>query len=791
MLFEYEFSGSGDTETTEYNVGKLRPFVFNLLDDSRQYVDTAVIDVLKTNNYINASSIPHDDNGDIWYKIKPKNGVYPTYEDYNTKNISFGILNKYNSGGRMFTDTVEYTTKSYEDIINKINEVLGKIGYDHMPVDTEITLDIFDIFRDNDLRSLLIGFAYANKNDLRDRPVADNGYPYMFRYYSGGTVEYLDDYEIDVDYYTVASNLYKNPNYYEEYYKTPEGSQYGPDFCDRLNNRIKWTLLDELFAFYNCIKVLDMDSKLETCDYSDGNRISDVVDGYVSGTTFDVVSTSEKMPYDTIRIYFVGGYYINDEYGIQIRVSVEDDTSRKVTLANLLLNKNRDVEYTYMNTPLYLSNRVYDKYVQVRVPSVRHLSSPVNKQVKDSLSEYLNVKTSTSIKVEYSGLNEDMNEDYTKTNPESYSVQNAIAGNSDKFDSYLFGLTDPATCALPQEASSDRIGASISISSDRKCINFGGTWNTRSGAPVKLTYDIVKDFNTKYVLYNLTSARNVDLYTADLSSVIEWLGYHEVVAEFYSRPDSDTDIVEDPNVKPKYIQRYNFTEVFSAYEPLMEDFLRYRPIIDQDKENPITDIVFKYSFRLVNTLDDVQFLRKASVSISGNDVNEMLFDTLKIDIPVESYTVYNKIEEVQQSFDKPVETPLSVKYTKVFYNASNIVLDSDGNYNEGGTYVLPLSNAPKNYKFRFRKYDTYGNLTVLDMSDGMYKLYSRDANGRDIIIEPTYSSNMNMALGEIEFNISINNIQKLKGVPESNKFLSIVIVNQDNTISSMFDFTYE
>ena len=73
MLFEYEFSGSGDTETTEYNVGKLRPFVFNLLDDSRQYVDTAVIDVLKTNNYINASSIPHDENGDIWYKIKPKN----------------------------------------------------------------------------------------------------------------------------------------------------------------------------------------------------------------------------------------------------------------------------------------------------------------------------------------------------------------------------------------------------------------------------------------------------------------------------------------------------------------------------------------------------------------------------------------------------------------------------------------------------------------------------------------------------------------------------------------------
>ena len=51
------------------------------------------------------------------------------------------------------------------------------------------------------------------------------------------------------------------------------------------------------------------------------------------------------MQYDTIRIYFVGGYYINDEYGIQIRVSVEDENSNKVVLTNLLLTKERDIEY--------------------------------------------------------------------------------------------------------------------------------------------------------------------------------------------------------------------------------------------------------------------------------------------------------------------------------------------------------------------------------------------------------------------------------------------------------------
>ena len=77
------------------------------------------------------------------------------------------------------------------------------------------------------------------------------------------------------------------------------------------------------------------------------------------------------------------------------------------------------------------------------------------------------------------------------------------------------------------------------------------------------------------------------------------------------------------------------------------------------------------------------------------------------------------------------------------------------------------------------------------MSDSAYKLYSRDAYGRDIIIEPTYSDNMNSAMGEIEFNISINNVQKLKEVDSASRFMSIIVVNQDNTQYSMFDFTYE
>ena len=52
--------------------------------------------------------------------------------------------------------------------------------------------------------------------------------------------------------------------------------------------------------------------------------------------------------------------------------------------------------------------------------------------------------------------------------------------------------------------------------------------------PLEDLNTFVNDFNNKDMLYNLNTARNVDVYHADDSAVIEWLGYHEVVAEFYT-----------------------------------------------------------------------------------------------------------------------------------------------------------------------------------------------------------------------------------------------------------------
>ena len=101
-----------------------------------------------------------------------------------------------------------------------------------------------------------------------------------------------------------------------------------------------------------------------------------------------------------------------------------------------------------------------------------------------------------------------------------------------------------------------------------------------------------------------------------------------------------------------------------------------------------------------------------------------------------------------------------------------------------------MSQAPKNYKFTFKKYGSDGKYSYADLTAGYYKLMFKDSGDNTVLIDPTYSKNMNLYLGEIEFNISSTNINRLSLVNESKRKMSILSYGEDGTVSSMFDFTY-
>lgn len=510
---------------------------------------------------------------------------------------------------------------------------------------------------------------------------------------------------------------------------------------------------------------------------------SNLAFGSKAGKSYD--NSNMTITFDKVRIYYINGYYFDTIEGFFLNLYVNRDDARFLSLYRKFISKsNVGKLFKYLERPLFISNRIYDKYIEFYVPSVKYLCSKKYKDTNDFVKD-MNVSDTTPLKVEYTILEGDDIINYNNASSAEFDVVGAIREMPNiPYSAQLFSKEGARICALPQSANSDRLKAHIELSDSSTAVSFCGMWDNE-----KLSNEIVAEFNSKIMLYDMGQhKRNVNLYDVT-EKPLEWVAYHEVLAKFYS---SDSEVIDGNDVpEPKYIQTYNFTQPFGNVNVNTDD-IKYKPVIPRDGD--INTVVFEYTFRLINLYDDVQFMRKATLSASGNSVYRLMNGTIELGDDVlsniKNYTIYNKIEQVNQSITTPTGNPYTTQYTKVFYNTNDIKLDENGNYVEDGNYTLRLSNAPKNYKFIFRKNDADGNLTIFDLSEFTLILYSKDANGNDIIIDATYSSNMNPTLGEIEFYISANNVTKLKNVSEEKRFMSILVVNNDNTKYSMFDFTY-
>ena len=204
-------------------------------------------------------------------------------------------------------------------------------------------------------------------------------------------------------------------------------------------------------------------------------------------------------------------------------------------------------------------------------------------------------------------------------------------------------------------------------------------------------------------------------------------------------------------------------------------------------------MVIDYMMRFMNVEDSVQFTKSCSLEVHGNDLKRFIGGTSQLKFyDYQPYKIYNKIIKQTQEItpNSNVSSGIKTKYVKVFYESTNIVLEYDGTISSNGSYTLELSQVPKNYKFIFKQKDINNNLKYMDLTDSYYKLYCRDAYNNEIIIEPTYSKNMNLLFGELEFSINQSILNKLADVQDSSRKISIVAYNSDNSISSLYDMKY-
>ena len=431
-----------------------------------------------------------------------------------------------------------------------------------------------------------------------------------------------------------------------------------------------------------------------------------------------------------------------------------------------------------MTKPIIFGNFIYDKYIEIAVPSIKNFYkvSYNDKTLGDILlGDNGNNAYEPNVRILFSYIDED-----DKKISDINVYDRNILLETYKNVKCIFSKTNSISGIIPtQNLTSDNLGVYIAESPDYPYLEFYGTWK---GEP--LTNDIVNKFNISIKLYDRAYVRKEATYEVSKdyevgSNLNQWVVIHEITSELI---DTNLNIVKT--------ETYSMSQIFLPTDTDTPRFY-YRPILFDDQSLSLEGLTLhiKYLMRFINVEDGIQFLKQGSLSLT--DLNKYNIRLAKLNFNTTPYKVFNKIVENKQTLALTnTSNKLKSKYVKVFYDSTQITLDVNGEAYGNNAYTLALSRSPKNYKFTFKQRDFNNNLKYFDLSDAYYKLYVKESNGNEIVVEPTYSNNMNIGLGELEFNLNTSIINKLKEVSPTDRKMSIVCYNTDGTLTSMYDMNF-
>jgi len=457
---------------------------------------------------------------------------------------------------------------------------------------------------------------------------------------------------------------------------------------------------------------------------------------------FDSSTNTKQDEYrhDTVKVHIVSGYNFDDIGGFLLQIRAEASTGELVDISNFTWIKQvlGNTVLKFSSEPLYLGNRFYDKYTELNIPSIQILGGDTD----TSLGQELEIKPLSDVYLQYSTIPEVDNYQYLIS--EKIQVQLPVVSNADNFN-----------CFIAESTSGDYI-------------EYYGTWN---------------DIIIGEYMGDIESGR-ISLYTSNNPND----NYQEFIDE-YGITTAKWVIIHEIQVKEQFPGANLLTQKFQFTQE--DNFLianKFRPvIINSDIDTTYT---IEYICRLMNRMDGSQIIRKASFASTDPKKYGNYFDRINVEnyIP---YKVFNHI---------PGEVPNIIqgsgvqrtKFTKVFYDTTNILLNTNNEVLPQGTGHLFLKNGDSLYKMKFEKINqntdpperinvdlsgvfNYGLLFILD-------------DDTKIEIPPSYSTNMNTALGELEFKLTGDQVSLL--LKQTNNKYSITVKNPDGTQYSFYEGLY-
>jgi hypothetical protein len=466
-------------------------------------------------------------------------------------------------------------------------------------------------------------------------------------------------------------------------------------------------------------------------------------------------SLTSTLVMDTMRFHFASGFNFTEVENIVLGAKQKLNNLKQVQLANVLVDSlTAQSLLTFNNKPLFLANTIYDKYIDIKIPSCAYLNQNFDLFGPSSFEHVF---------TEGAGL--------IKNSPITVSLIEAVyedffADNNVTYESYRVNRYFEAAIAQTNEF--DNLGAIIQEASDGDYIEFYATWNG------EFPNDLISILNS----------RGADQ---------QWIIVHQL--QVYEQ--IGTAFVPSGNI-------------VHYQEDSFDGPLSYRPIL-KDAGFAIS-MSIDYTMRLLNKLTGEQIVRESSYSLMNpNKYGKKLAKIALLDSP-QSMKVYNKI--VQSNIDASslfrtksgstaISTPTTttVKEIKVgvpiFYKQENIrishknaLLTSSDSTQEviygQGELTLPIDPTDNYIKFTIYEADkkdptkqAFANLnnnSTFRLNFGSDTILSYES-----LKDPSVE---NPSRGQIAFRVPKDQAKKI--LQSTDQLMYITLIGEDGSESLMY-----
>lgn len=498
--------------------------------------------------------------------------------------------------------------------------------------------------------------------------------------------------------------------------------------------------------------------------YLDSEKLPNYLDYDTKFTKTDVIGYNVLM--DKVRYHFVTGFDFDKFKGVMLSVKHFENNGKSNLFSNILLAPETSAELiTFNPKPLFLGSALYDRYVDVLVPSIKN----INEDYKTAL-----VPSSTfvaAITPNATGQNAFIYNNQITVGLAECEVKRVLATNIQQtYD--LYEVSEFYEAPLSQSNEFDTTGAFINESVNGDYIEFYLTYN--GGFPS----DLIAILNSRKPSDN-------------------WIVVHQL------------SVFEQVGSAFLNTSRFVFFQEDKFDEPNL-----FRPVL-KNAESAVS-MSIDYIARLTNQQTGEQIIREASfILLSPKKYGKNL---IKIPLlnPPQSQRIYNKIIKTNLDADPlfvdpppvspstglgmvaPLSSPQTVttEYLPVFINNNNISISSLGaiaKVNDSleevifgaGKLRFILSPFDNILKFKVYTASSSGSTTSqvpldLNISSAKYRLVFETDQGKVTISNSGDPRLENLSTGIIVFRVSKRDSSKILETTKS-KSVYLVSVAQDGT----------